>query len=211
MNPKVRDRSEAELSTRKKEFLLVCDILDNLNISFFLQTGILLGAIREHDLIKWDWDIEISVFESDFYSKIDLVANELKKNNFKVEQVSKKEKESNIDFTGIYPKEVTGYTIFSWNYSKLNNYYWRKAFIVPSKFLNEFEKINFLGRQFNCPHKPEEYLEYAYGDWKKPLRTSNKDVYFSKKFKNKKNFIINNFKNYILNVLYNLLKYFRKN
>tara|TARA_B100001057_G_C22803988_1_gene932576 strand:+ start:215 stop:847 length:633 start_codon:yes stop_codon:yes gene_type:complete len=209
MNPKVRDRSKAELSTRKKEFLLICDILDNLEITFFLQTGILLGAIRENDFIKWDWDIEISVFESDFYSKIDLVVEELKKNNFKVENVSKKEKESKIDFIGEYPKEVTGYTIFSWNYSSLNNHYWRKGFMVPSKFLNKFEKINFLGRQFNCPYKTEEYLEYAYGDWKIPLRTSNKDVYFSKKFKSKKNFIINNFKNYILNVLYNLLKYLK--
>jgi len=211
MNSKVRDRSETELSVRKKEFLKICDILENLNINFFLQTGILLGAIRENDLIKWDWDIEISVFESDFFPKIDLVAEELKKNNFKVEKISKKAKESKIDFIGTYPKEVTGYTIFSWNYSKINNHYWRKGFIVPSKFLNKFTKINFLGRKFNCPYNPEEYLKYAYGDWKKPLRTSNKDVYFSKKFKSKKNFIINNFKNYILNVLYNFLKYFRKN
>lgn len=211
MNSKVRDRSTAELNTRKKEFLKICTILDNLEINYFLQTGILLGAIRDNELIKWDWDIEISVFESDFNKKINLIVDKLKKNNFNIKKVNKRKESSKIDFIGKYPKDVTGYTIFSWNYSTINNYYWRKGFIVPDKFLNKLAKIDFLGRQFNCPYKPKEYLKYAYGDWKKPLRTSNKDIYLSKKFKNKKNFIKNNFKNYILNVLYNLLKYFKIN
>ena len=78
MDLKVRDRTKEELSVRKSEFLKICDVLDNLNINYFLQTGILLGAIRDNDLIKWDWDIEISVFSNEFISKIDSVAKELK-------------------------------------------------------------------------------------------------------------------------------------
>ena len=62
MDSKVRDRSKEELSIRKKEFLKISEILDKLKVNYFLQTGILLGAIRDNDLIKWDWDIEISVF-----------------------------------------------------------------------------------------------------------------------------------------------------
>ena len=84
MDSKVRDRTEKELFTRKNEFLKICDILDNLKINYFLQTGILLGAIRDNDLIKWDWDIEISVFSKEFFPLVDLVANNLEKNGFKI-------------------------------------------------------------------------------------------------------------------------------
>ncbi len=91
-DPKVRIRTKQELDVRKKEFLLICDVLDKLKINYFLQTGILLGAIRDNSLIKWDWDIEISVFGEEFTTRIDLVADELKKNNFTIKNINKKKK-----------------------------------------------------------------------------------------------------------------------
>ena len=60
-----------------------------------------------------------------------------------------------------------------------------EEFSVPSKFLNNFSTIEFFGRKFNCPNNPEEYLTFAYGDWKTPLRTSDKNLYNSDKFKKK--------------------------
>ena len=78
-DPKVRDRTEKELSVRKKEFLMICDVLDILGVNYFLNTGILLGAVRNNDFIKWDWDIEISVFTDELLPKIDLISNEIKK------------------------------------------------------------------------------------------------------------------------------------
>ena len=87
---KIRIRSEKELSIRKKEFLKICDILDKLNVNYFLQTGILLGALRDNSLIKWDWDIEISVFGEEFINVIDEVAKELSKNDFIINNINKK-------------------------------------------------------------------------------------------------------------------------
>ena len=87
---KVRIRSKYELEVRKREFLLICNILDKLNINYFLQTGVLLGAVRDNDLIKWDWDIEISVLGEEFINEIDDVAAELQKNNFIISVVNKK-------------------------------------------------------------------------------------------------------------------------
>ena len=194
MDLKVRNRTQEELSIRKYEFLKICDILDKLNINYFLQTGILLGAIRDKDLIKWDWDIEISVFSDEFLNEIDVLAKTLGDEGFKILGVNKKRDDSKIDFIGKYPEEVTGYTIFSWNYSKIKDVYWRREFSVPSKFLNNFSTIEFFGRKFNCPNNPEEYLTFAYGDWKTPLRTSDKNLYNSDKFKNKKISFLRNLK-----------------
>ena len=210
MDLKVRNRTSEELSVRKYEFLKICDILDELNINYFLQTGILLGAVREKDLIKWDWDIEISVFSNEFLKKIDVLAQTLTEEGFKILNINKKEKDSKIDFMGKYPEEVTGYTVFSWNYSKIKDVYWRREFSVPSKFLNNFSTINFFGRKFNCPNNPEEYLTFAYVDWKKPLRTSDKDLYNSENFKNKRISFLRNLEKNIKRKLYNILKGIKK-
>ena len=68
---KVRDRTPEELLVKKNEFLKICDILDQLNIEYFLQTGILLGAIREQNFVKWDWGVDISVFsETQFFVEV---------------------------------------------------------------------------------------------------------------------------------------------
>ena len=45
--------------------------------------------------------------------------------------------------------------------------------------LDKFSKVKFFGKYFNCPKNPEKFLEFLYGDWKKPLRTFNKNEYMS--------------------------------
>ena len=183
MNLKVRDRTNEELLVRKKEFLKICDVLDLLKIDFFLNSGILLGAIRDNDFIKWDWDIEISVYSKDFQPKIDLISNTLIKNGFKITKIIRDKNNLKIDFTGYYPGDVTSYTIYGWRYSKMRDVFWRKELSIPSKFLLKLSKFSFLERQFNCPNNLDEYLTFVYGNWKKPLRSSNKKVYLTKNYK----------------------------
>ena len=190
MDPKVRDRTKNELDARKSEFLKICSILDDLRLNYFLSTGILLGAIRDNDLIKWDWDIEISTFDTEFFPNIDIISTKLQEANFKVERIVRDKNNMKIDFIGFYPKEVTGYTIEAFKYSKIRDVYWRKEYSIPSKYLNKLSKINFLGRQFNCPDHVNEFLTFTYGDWKKPNRTSNKNVYNTKNYKKKTSFFM---------------------
>ena len=82
-------------------------------------------------------------------------------------------------------ESVTGYSIFSWHYSRFRKGYWRRGFFVPEKYFKSFSKINFLGRDFKCPNNPKDYLAFAYGDWKTPIRTSVKEVYMTDKLYNK--------------------------
>ena len=117
MNTKIRIRTKKELSIRKKEFLEICSILDKIGLIYFLNTGILLGAIRENNFIKWDWDVEISATSDQLYKKFDLILKNLKKNGFKIIQKDKKKESLKIDFYGVCSKDTTRYTIFSWNYS----------------------------------------------------------------------------------------------
>ena len=205
MDLKVIDRTEEELLVRKKEFLKICEILDLLNINFFLNSGVLLGAIRDNSFIRWDWDVEISVFKNDFLPKIDLISDTLKKSGFKIIKIIRNENNLKIDFMGTYPEDVTSYTIYGWQYSKIRDVFWRKELSIPSKFLKKLLKFNFLGREFNCPNNLEEYLTFVYGNWKKPLRTSNKKVYLSKNYKKETFFYTVLIERFLLKI-YNIFK-----
>ena len=68
-SPKTRVRSKEELISREKGFLDIIDILEKNKIYYFLQAGVVLGARRENYFIKWDWDVEIGLFEKDFVNK----------------------------------------------------------------------------------------------------------------------------------------------
>ena len=134
------------------------------------------------------------------------MARELELNNFKVLKINKTEDDAKIDFEGKFPQDVTGYTIWCWNYSKSKDVYWRREMSVPSKYLNKFSEIEFFGRKFKCPHNPEEYLKFAYGEWEKPIRTSDKYLYNTSKFKNKKVALYKDIKQFIKEKIFALIK-----
>ena len=182
LDNKVRIRSKEELEKRKQEFLIICNILDKLGITYFLQTGVLLGAIRHNDFIPWDWDVEFSVYPSEMISKIDALISEIESNNFSIVKCDKNLTSVKLDFVGKLPIETTSYTIFGWNHDVEKKIFWRKTYKVPDHFIINMKKIKFFDRYHYAPFPPEKYLEYHYGDWKKPLQTSNKNIYMRKEY-----------------------------
>ena len=47
------------------------------------------------------------------------------------------------------------------------------------------KKIKLFKKYHYAPYPPEKYLEFQYGNWKKPLQTSNKYLYMRKEFSGK--------------------------
>ena len=182
---KIRIRSSEELFIRKKEFLKLCDILNKLKIKYYLQTGILLGAIRDNNLISWDWDVELSVFSIDLKQRFDELQSMLKNSGFKIIKTDKELNSIKIDFYGELPSNTTTYTIYGWNHDIKKKIFWRKKFKVPDHFILNMKKIKFFERFHFAPYPPKKYLEYQYGNWKKPLQTSNKYLYMRKEYSGK--------------------------
>ena len=179
---KIRVRTKEELQIRKYEFLKICELLNKLDINYFLVTGVLLGAIRENDFIPWDWDVELSVLSDEVAEKFDLLIDEIKTSGFTIEKYYKELSTLKIDFVGKLPKETTAYTINGWNHDKIKNIFWRRTYKIPDHFLLNMKKIHFFEKYHFAPYPPEKFLEYQYGNWKKPLKTSNKLVYMRKEF-----------------------------
>lgn len=71
------------MSQRANSILLreVARILECHGVSYWLDFGTLLGAVRHGGSIPWDDDIDISVMRSDYDGLVDLLRKELKGNN----------------------------------------------------------------------------------------------------------------------------------
>tara|TARA_B100000989_G_scaffold230201_1_gene177057 strand:+ start:837 stop:1502 length:666 start_codon:yes stop_codon:yes gene_type:complete len=183
----LRTRSKDELEIRKSEFLEICQILDDLEIRYFLQTGILLGAIRHNGFIPWDWDVDISVFSNEIISKTDSVLSKIENSGFTIKRVYKEAPSYKIDFRGQLSEDSTYYTIEGWNHDVKKNFFWRdinqiRKLKVPDHFLKDMRKIKLFNRYHLAPFPTEEYLAYQYGDWKKIIKSTNQNDYYSKEF-----------------------------
>lgn len=179
---KVRVRTNKELMVRKNEFLKICFLLDKLKIRYFLQTGILLGAIRHKGFIPWDWDVEISVFANEVIEKMDILVKEIENLGFKIRKSQKELSKLKIDFIGSLPRETTAYTIQGWSHDEKKKIFWRNKFKVPDNLLKNMKKIKLFEKYHLAPDPPEKYLKHQYGNWKKPLQTSDKSIYLTKEF-----------------------------
>lgn len=63
----------------------VKEVFDRANIEFWLDTGTLLGAVREGRIIEWDADIDLGVMDNDCNLKRMIFALiELEKKGFQV-------------------------------------------------------------------------------------------------------------------------------
>ena len=193
LDEKVRTRTAEELKVRQYEFLKICNLLDKLEIRYFLQGGVLLGAIRHNGFIPWDWDAELSVFSNEVNEKMDLLIKEIKTSGFVIEYYSKELSTLKVDFVGKLPRDVTRYTIMGWNHNKKEKIFWRKQYKIPDHFLINMQKIKLFDKYHFAHYPPEKYLEYQYGDWKKPLQTSNKYIYMRREYSGM-NFIRDTFK-----------------
>ena len=179
---KTRIRSADELFQRGAQFLEICALLDKHNVTYFIQGGVLLGAVRENYFIKWDWDVEISVFSVEFRPVFENVVADLVKHGYSVLKTDQAIERLKIDFYKGPSPEATTFTIFGWYHDSRSSSYRRKALRIPEHYLNPLSSITFLGRTVLCPNSVEDYLTFQYGDWKKPMRTADKSSYLSESF-----------------------------
>ena len=66
---KVRLRSDQELDDQNLGLIEIKKILNDLDIPYLLSSGTLLGAVREKDFIRWDWDVQMYLFMESAYSQ----------------------------------------------------------------------------------------------------------------------------------------------
>lgn len=156
-----------------KEFLFrVADIIENHNLSFFLSDGTCLGAYREKDFIEWDKDIDIKMKAEELIPHLGILLNEFKEEGYDMRLIKTGSiwhgiklwfRNIQLDLNALY--------LIDGKRWRLGN---RRKHKYPAGLFENFEQIEFLGRDFYVPTPVEKYLECLYGyDFLIPKKVEN--------------------------------------
>lgn len=173
---KIRIRSEEELDLQGQGLKEVANILKSQNIDYFLSTGTLLGAVRDGDFIKWDWDIGIYLKTEEVFPLKCQLINLFINSGFEL---------SSLDFTPFNFKiniQKAGAEYELMGLGLYGKYRLRKHGKIPAYFFEEKSTVTLRGKTYDTFGEKESYLKYVYGDWRTPLRSSNKKKYLKGQF-----------------------------
>ncbi|MFW5853581.1 MAG: LicD family protein [Patescibacteria group bacterium] len=171
---KIRIRTEQELFLQGLGLAEIKEIFNNLNVSYFVSGGTLLGVIREKDFIKWDWDVGIDTKLEEIYPVKNKFLSILKQSNFRIESYCPEK--TNFKINAV--KYNTRYEIAG--FIKVGENRYRKAYNYPDSFVSKSSEIVLRGEKYKTFISPEEYLKWLYGDWKTPVKTLKKENYVTK-------------------------------
>lgn len=170
-------RTDKELEMQNKGLQEAKVIFERLKIPYFLASGTLLGAVRERNFIRWDWDIQFYLTtESALYKKEEIL-DIFNQNGFE----TKKHDPSHDSLKFVFNKYGATYEITSWH-KKGDMRYRSKYSRLPARFFESPGTIFFLGEEYPCMTPAEEYLAFCYGDWRTPRRTLDKSEYLNPAF-----------------------------
>tara|TARA_Y100001935_G_scaffold250004_1_gene249441 strand:- start:253 stop:834 length:582 start_codon:yes stop_codon:yes gene_type:complete len=184
--------SAEELRTRNDGLVIIKEAFEELGIDFFLMMGILLGAVREKNFIKWDWDVELGIYVDSIINRVGEVQNVFKKYNFKILIVDQSYEGFKIN---LFYKE-NKYTLWGLHFD--SKWLKRKTYRFPKKYFTDLAEIVFHDKVYKIPNNPEELLTYIYGDWETPIVSNEKKSYLNRRVFNKGK-IINRIINRIIN------------
>lgn len=163
---KPMSREDAQLLLIK-----VKELLQQIGLQFCLGYGTLLGAVRNHDIIPGDEDLDIIIEdEALLLSSLPYLSD----NGLKTIRICKGSTYSfrmnENSYIDIYiQKPIQGFSPWRRNCVILCGFYY-----TPRKYVNEYQEIEFLGNTYLCYKNPERILEFWYGkNWQIPISGHN--------------------------------------
>lgn len=168
--------------------LFLNQLCTDRNIDLYLDFGTLLGAVREHDFIAWDDDIDFSINEEHFENAIQAIRerrNDLPQTariHWDVELMHAAGHDVVIRITCRNPPGSSEIIPFETDLIRRTRRNGQAVAVgsmpewyCPEHHFNSHEVIEFLGAKFKVPANPKDYLTFVYGNWGTP----RKDMAFS--------------------------------
>lgn len=151
----------------KENLSLLKRICNKHNLDFILFFGTLLGAIREHDFISHDEDIDIVMPISDIERFKDILFI-LRENGFEVARFERRGFISiirNGEYIDIY---------FFSPYTEDKRLTTCICELCEVKYINNTTQMKFQGEFYTIPKESETLLEFLYGkNWRTPIPMFN--------------------------------------
>lgn len=167
----------------------VTDILDARGVGYWLESGTLLGIVREQRLLPWDTDMDIAIRGED-YPKLRKCIPALWAKGLRL-RLKRHTVKTAACMAGT--PRLLKVRNRSWlvrrgdllldvfiNFKANGHYHWtigRDEFIThlsaPAHFYETLGRIEFDGKSYPVPSSHEEYLAYRYGNWRVPVKQWN--------------------------------------
>ena len=150
----------------------ITNLLDSLNIKWFLFGGGLLGIYRDNKLIPWDNDLDIAVLAEELEKHFDYIIENLQQNGFSLYKSNKSFKNIKIAFKkNDFEYELDGF------YSS-KSYRMRRLWKYPGHYFEKNQYILFKESKISTPYPIEDFLKLTYGcDWKTPIKPKLHEKY----------------------------------
>lgn len=153
----------------KENLLLFNQIAKRNNLAYAIIYGTLLGALREHDFIDWDEDIDTYILDSEKDKFLDMLF-ELRENGFELVRKERRGDLYSIMRKGEY---IDIYVYHKHCHSALQTL----GHPAPAKYLETMGTITFFDEMFNVPNEAEEFMLFNYGpSWRTPIKWNNYEM-----------------------------------
>lgn len=170
--PLCAEKKRINKKIAKENLLLFKKIAEKNNLQFSLAFGTMLGAIREHDFIDHDDDIDLWILSEQQDTFFNMLF-ELREYGFELVRFHRKglgsiiRKGENIDIYVLYPIA-----------EGLRGYYGNP---IPEKYVTKLSLYEFQGELFHGATNSEELMVFFYGEnWRTPIAYANFDLPFYK-------------------------------
>ena len=141
------------------------DVLEEHNITNWLNWGLLLGAVRENNFIRWDTDMDVTSHWADREKVIKVIEPIMlnkgcyiptseecfPEDRFYIRDLEK------IEYN--FVEDCGDKYIYSKNRSPIG---------CPKHHIDKLDVMTFRGRKVFIPSDVESYLEMSYGNWRVP-------------------------------------------
>ena len=143
-------------------------IMDQLEVVFFLRQGTCLGVVRDNELIPWDDDVDLgSVIGLNGLNErsIARVAAAFRDNGY----FAKVEGNDHYINAAMTKSSIR----MDWACYRIigDNIFHYPGIRLPVRLFTQLKEIEFIGEKFLVPNPPEEYLRIKYGpSWMTPKK-----------------------------------------
>jgi hypothetical protein len=162
-----------ELEVQEEGLILLCEVLERAGIPHLLSGGTLLGAARDGDFIRWDWDVEVSVRSEDVEDRMDELVERFSSAGLVLR--SRDDAAENLKL--VLTRGGAVYELQA--YRRRGARRVRRDFGTLQRFFDGPGMVTLRGREYACMGPVDEYLTHRYGDWRTPKRTAVKSDYLA--------------------------------
>jgi len=149
----------------------VFEVMRSRNIRYWLEGGTLLGAVRNGDIIPWDYDVDIGIYQDDI-ERFEILRFCRDKQEAYVDKegyVWEKAREGDfyrVQYSQTNHLHVDIFPFFSRNGTMTKNTWFethRQDTEFPESFVQWLEQIKFIGVNASIPNNAKQFLELKFG------------------------------------------------